>query len=89
MKRIVLSADGDRMVYLVPDEVAEQLERYCDRFWTWMQQSPHAAKYRVGGCCCYNECILIPTNTARSISQMRHLKKILNAYVMNCIRSQE
>lgn len=34
-------------------------------------------------------CILIPTNTARSISQMRHLKKILNAYVMNCIRSQE
>lgn len=39
MKRIVLSADGDRMVYLVPDEVAEQLERYCDRFWTWMQQS--------------------------------------------------
>ncbi len=49
MKRIVLSADGDRMVYLVPDEVAEQLERYCDRFWTWMQQSPHAVKYRVGG----------------------------------------
>lgn len=34
-------------------------------------------------------CIPILTNTARSISQMRHLKKILSAYVMNCIRSQE
>ena len=33
-------------------------------------------------------CILIPTNTARFISRMRHLKKILNAYVMNCIRSR-
>lgn len=32
MKNVVLSADGDRMVYSVPDAVADQLEDYCMEF---------------------------------------------------------
>lgn len=56
MKNVVLSADGDRMVYSVPDEVAEHLEEYCIRFCTtWLRTSKHAEKYRAGGVLCYNE----------------------------------
>lgn len=56
MKNVVLSADGDRMVYSVPDEVAEHLEEYCIRVCTtWLRTSKHAEKYRVGGVLCYNE----------------------------------
>ena len=29
MKEIILSADGDSVVYLVPDVVADNLEKYC------------------------------------------------------------
>ena len=29
MKNIVISADGDRKVYSVPDAVADNLTRYC------------------------------------------------------------
>lgn len=32
MKHIIISADGDSMVYLVPDEVADQLDKYCLSF---------------------------------------------------------
>ena len=56
MKQVVLSADGDRMVYAVPDQVAEHLEEYCLAFCdTWLPTSPHAQKYRVGGGYCYHE----------------------------------
>ena len=42
MKNIVLSADGDRMVYSVPDAVASQLEDYCMEFCChWLPDSPH------------------------------------------------
>ncbi len=30
MKNIVISADGDRKVYLVPDVVASDLQKYCN-----------------------------------------------------------
>ena len=56
MKNVILSADGDRIVYSVPDEVADHLEAYCLEFCSkWLCTSPHAAKYRIGGGFCYNE----------------------------------
>lgn len=32
MKNVIISADGDRMVYSVPNMVAERLEQYCMEF---------------------------------------------------------
>lgn len=56
VKNVILSADGDRMVYSVPDEVADNLEVYCLEFCdNWLRTSPHAKKYRIKGCICYNE----------------------------------
>ena len=55
MKNIVISADGDRMVYSVPDIVADNLEKYCLEFYTWLKTSPHAEKYRIQGVLYYNE----------------------------------
>ena len=56
MKQVVLSADGDRKVYAVPDQVADHLEDYCLWFCTrWLWESPHAAPYRVGGVLRYDE----------------------------------
>ncbi len=48
MKNVLLSHDGPISVYSVPDEVADHLEEYGDKFhFQWLQSSPHAAKYRV------------------------------------------
>ncbi len=45
MKHVILSADGDRKVYAVHDEVADHLEAYCLEFCTkWLLTSPHAKK---------------------------------------------
>ena len=56
MKNVIISADGDRKVYSVPDAVADNLERYCLEFCTiWLKTSPYARKYRVNGVLWYNE----------------------------------
>lgn len=56
MRNIILSADGDRMVYSVPDPVAAELDRYCMEFCVkWLWESPDAAKYRINGVVCYHE----------------------------------
>ena len=60
MKQVLLSADGEISVFSVPDEVADNLERYCMEFCChWLHKSPDAAKYRVkmGSLMgvCYNE----------------------------------
>ncbi len=56
MKEIVLSADGDSIVYLVPDVVADKLEEYCLEFCSnWLRYSPNAEKYRKGGILYYSE----------------------------------
>ena len=48
MKRVLLSADSEISVFSVPDEVADDLERYCSEFCcNWLHKSPDAAKYRV------------------------------------------
>lgn len=56
MKNIILSADGDQLVYSVPDVVADNLEKYCLEFCNkWIQTDPHAEKYRFHGLICYDE----------------------------------
>ena len=56
MKEIILSADGDSIVYLVPDEVADNLDKYCHEFCSvWLWTSPDAERYRVDGGVCYTE----------------------------------
>lgn len=56
MKNVVISADGDRKVYSVPDVVADNLDKYCMEFCSkWLWESPNAERYRVGGGVCYNE----------------------------------
>ena len=60
MKPVILSADGDNMLYSVPDAAADDLDGYCMEFCTnWLWNSPHAEQYRktVRGVAlvCYNE----------------------------------
>ena len=56
MKEEILSADGDSIVYLVPDGVAYNLEDYCLEFCSnWLRNSPDAEKYRNDGILCYTE----------------------------------
>ena len=55
MKNIIISADGDRMVYSVPDTVADNLEKYCMEFIDWLEASPDAKRYRKKGVMCYDE----------------------------------
>lgn len=56
MKNIVISADGDRKVYSVPDVVANDLQKYCNEFCNeWIWSSPCAKKYRTRNGVCYNE----------------------------------
>ena len=47
MKPVILSADGEAMLYSVPDAVAEHLEDCCMAFCThWLWESPEAERYR-------------------------------------------
>ena len=56
LKEVIISADGDSIVYLVPDAVANDLKKYCIYFCDkWMKTSPHAQKYKIKGGYCYNE----------------------------------
>lgn len=56
MKSVILSADGDRYVYSVPNEVADNLTEYCIEFCdNWLINSPHAKKFRNGRLLCYDQ----------------------------------
>lgn len=55
MKNIVISADGDRIVYSVPNTVADNLEQYCMDFYDWLENSPQAKRYRRNKVLCFNE----------------------------------
>ena len=45
MKEILLSHDDKVMMYSVPDEVAEHLEKYCEEFSVnWIWKNPNGAK---------------------------------------------
>lgn len=47
MKNVILSADGDRMVYSVPDEVSINLKSYCFNFEKWIKTTPEGQKYYI------------------------------------------
>lgn len=57
MREVILSADGDSVVYLVPDEVANDLRKYCLEFSNvWLVTSKKARRrYKIRGGYCYNE----------------------------------
>ena len=56
LKHVLLSADSETSVYLVPDEVANSLRKYCIYFCdTWLKESHNAKKYHVDGGICYTE----------------------------------
>ena len=56
MKAVILSADGDSIIYSVPDIVADNLEAYCIEFCDdWIWNIPDAKKYRTGAGVCYTE----------------------------------
>ena len=56
MKEVILSADGNSYLYIVPDEVADNLKEYCLKFCSdWIWNSPNAEKYRFGIGVCYTE----------------------------------
>lgn len=57
MKNVILSADGDRLIYSVPDAVADNLEEYCLEFCgKWLHTSPDAERYRISdNIVCYTE----------------------------------
>lgn len=57
MKNVLLSADNNPSVYIVPDVVADNLQNYCLDFCVaWLRQSPNAEKYRLdNGSVCYDE----------------------------------
>ena len=54
--KYIISADGDSMVCLVPDEAADHLERYCLSFCDiWLHTNPDAEPYRMGSVVSYDE----------------------------------
>ena len=56
MKYVLLSADNSPSVYSVPNEVGDNLRKYCTDFCEkWLHESPHAKKYRKDCAICYDE----------------------------------
>lgn len=60
MKNVVLSADGERSIYLVPDEAADNLDEISFKpFYGWLENDPSAEKYRTGQGYCFDETAFI------------------------------
>ena len=55
MKNVILSADGDRMVWSVPDVVAANLEEYCMEFCCRWLHNIRSEERRVGILCWLRE----------------------------------
>ncbi len=54
MKEVLLSADGAVCLYLVPDEIADNLEEYCTVFCDeWIWGGPESSRFIRGGVACY------------------------------------
>ena len=48
MKKVLLSHDGKMKMYLVTDDVADNLQKYCMDFgFDWLLNDPNAQKLRV------------------------------------------
>ena len=47
MKNVILNHDDDLLVFSVPDEVADNLDEYCNDFrCNWLWKNPNSEKYR-------------------------------------------
>lgn len=45
MKKVLLSHDGKMKMYLVPNDVADNLNKYCMHFgFEWLMKDPNAKK---------------------------------------------
>lgn len=55
MKNIILSADSESTVYSVPDDIADNLRKYCNDFYKWLKNSDDAENYRKNGILCFDE----------------------------------
>ena len=55
MKQIILSADGECGLYLVPDDVVENLPKYIGDFRDWMVNGAESSKFLRDGCLCFTE----------------------------------
>ena len=53
MKKVILSADGPKAVYEVPDKVADNLHKYCLDFCDWVYRSPTTK--RISRIVCFDE----------------------------------
>lgn len=94
MKNIIINADGDRMLYFVPDAVADNLKEYCYKFIKWMENDPKAVKYRVphkgGYALCYDESDFIEyLNTECFPKEQSSLVKSLGAFDMTIPKEYE
>ena len=49
MKHVLLSADGPIALYEVPDEIAENLRKYCLEFLDWIYYAPENEAFRTDG----------------------------------------
>ncbi|MCQ2450241.1 MAG: hypothetical protein MJ132_08680 [Clostridia bacterium] len=75
MKEIILSADSDGVLFLVPDVVAENLAEYCLKFCDWVYTNP---KFETKDGVCYNhydfiDClneILFPNEISKEIKNV-------------------
>lgn len=59
MKKVILGSDYDRVIFSVPDEVADNLRDYCMGFLEWIYNSPEAERFRTGDGVAYSECDFI------------------------------
>ncbi|MBR5272140.1 MAG: hypothetical protein IKU25_01920 [Clostridia bacterium] len=54
MKEVLLSADGPAYLYLVPDEIADNLEKYCMDFCDrWIWGGPESSRFIINNVACY------------------------------------
>lgn len=72
MKKILLSSDDKMKMYLVPDDVADNLQEYCMYFgFDWILNDPRAEKYHV----------ITPSGTKGVMFTESDFIDYLNAYV--------
>lgn len=55
MMKIVLSADNDCSIYLVPNYVAKELDKYIGDFLNWLYDENNKHEYWCGEGLCYDE----------------------------------
>ena len=54
MRHVLLSADGDMLVYAMEDAIAEQLDAWAWEFRDWLWYGPERDRYIRNGVACYN-----------------------------------